>query len=468
MFKKKEKKTMLSAFSIILIITLLLGIVSNLLPQARFVSGEIVNGSGVVGAQLSSVLMSPILGLQQVVDECVFLIIFGALLAVVRKTGALYEGIKLLIKKLKGRELLLISILMFIFSICGTIYGIHEGAIVFYALLAFLFVSAGMDTLVSFATVLFGFGVGALGFTVNPFSVSAIIDSLPYDIAVDQGIIITIGVVLWISAYIIALLCVIGYAKKVMKKKGSTFLSLQEQSAVEERYGKKENVGNAVLATRQKVTLWIFGISILVMVLGFIPWDSFAGFLTFEYWSFNDCALWFFVITILLCIINKFSEKEAVETFISGAVDMISAILIIGLARGLSIIISSTYLDNYIIYNVVEILDGLPMLLYVPFSFVLYIFLSILVPSSSDFAMLSLPIMGNLTSQLGTSVEVNVMIIVAANGLANLITPVCGLIMGGLAISRIEYLTWFKWVWKKVLYIGIASLIILTLGMLVF
>ena len=91
-----------------------------------------------------------------------------------------------------------------------------------------------------------------------------------------------------------------------------------------------------------------------------------------------------------------------------------------------------------------------------------------LVPSSSGIASLSTPIMGPLTAQLGFSVEVNIMILVAANGLVNLITPTCGAIMGGLALARVEYSTWFKWAWKSIAYLGLASMVILTLGMIIF
>ena len=479
MAKKKEKKTMLSAFTIILIMIAVLAIATHLLPQAQFVGEEIVNGSGVVGAKLSEVLMSPILGFQDAMDVCVFIIILGAFLAVVTKTGALETGIKVLIKKLKGRELLLIPILMFIFSIGGTTYGMLEETVGFYALLAATMVAAGMDTLVASATVLLGAGVGVLGSTINPFAVGAAVDALPDGLVVNQGVIIAIGVVLWLTTYAIAVLFVMNYAKKVKKDKGSTFLSLQEQKAMEKRYGKKEEKDEVKLTGKQKVTLWIFGLSFLVMILGFIPWDTLGvnffldktGFLTgspLGWWWFNEGSLWFLVVTILLCVINGFSEKETVDTFLDGADDMIGVILIIGVARGVSVLMSSTYLDNYIIYNASEWLKNVPALLYTPCNYILHLFLSVLVPSSSGIATISTPIMGPLTHQLGFSVEVNIMTMVAANGLVNLITPTCGAIMGGLALARVEYSTWFKWAFKVVLYIGLASLAILTLAMLVF
>lgn len=480
MKKKKTKKTTLSAFSILIIVIFALGILTHLLPQATFVGEEIVNGSGVVGATLSQVLLSPILGFENAWDVCFFVMMLGAFLAVVTKTGALETGIKVLIKKLKGRELLLIPILMFIFSIGGTTYGMLEETVGFYALLSATMVAAGMDTIVASATVLLGAGVGVLGSTINPFAVGAAVDSLPEGIEVNQAVIIVIGLVLWLTAYAIAVTFVMKYAKKVKAEKGSTFLSLQEQAAMEKRYGKKkEEEKEAKLTTKQKITLWIFGLSFLVMIMGFIPWDTLGvtffldktGFLTgspLGWWWFNEGSLWFLIMTILLCVLNRFTEKETVDTFVDGADDMVGVILVIAIARGASVLMAQTHLDNYIIYNAAEWLKGVPAFLYAPCNFLLHVVLSFLVPSSSGIASLSTPIMGQLTHQLGFSVEVNVMILVAANGLVNLITPTCGAIMGGLALARVEYSTWFKWAWKVVLYIGLASLAILTLAMLIF
>ena len=125
---KKTKKFMLSSFSIILIIIILLGIITHFLPSAECAeldtaTGEClsyVDGSGVLSAKLSDVLAAPIKGFEDAADVGVFILVLGGLLAIVTKTGALDVGIKVLVKKLKGRELILIPILMFIFSIGGT------------------------------------------------------------------------------------------------------------------------------------------------------------------------------------------------------------------------------------------------------------------------------------------------------------------------------------------------------------
>lgn len=473
---KKKSKFMLSAFTIIIILIAGLGVLSHLLPNAQFVGDEIINGSGTVGAKLSEVLLSPILGFQNAVDVCVFVLILGGFLAIVTKTGALETGIKVLVKKLKGNELVLIPILMLIFSIGGTTYGMLEETVGFYALLSATMVAAGMDTIVASAVVLLGAGSGVLGSTINPFAVGAAVSALPEGTVVNQGLIILIGVFLWLSTLIISILFVMNYAKKVKADKGSTFLSLREQKMMEKKYGKEETEEekkNVKLTGKQKVTLVLFGLTFLVMIIGFVPWGDFnvtifeetTGWLTgspLGSWYFFESALWFLIMAVIIGIINRMHEKDIVDTFIDGANDMVGVILVIAVARGASVLMQTTYLDNYIIYNASNVLKNVPELVFTPLNYLLHIVLSILVPSSSGLATLSTPIIGPLAGQLGYSVEVAVMSMVSANGLVNLITPTCGAIMGGLALAKVEYSTWFKWAFKVVFTIALINILVLT------
>ena len=477
---KKKKKTMLSAFSIILILIFGLGILSHLLPNAKFVGDNIVNGSGTIGAKLSEILMSPILGFEDAVDVSIFIMVLGGFLAVINKTGALETGIKALVQKLKGRELLLIPILMFIFSVGGTTYGMLEETVGFYVLLAATMMAAGMDPIVGSATILLGAGSGVLGSTINPFATGAAISALPDGIKANQGLVIMIGVILWLTSLAISCFFVLRYAAKVKRDKGSTIMSLREQNNAEKKFGKYETTtkDKVVLTGKQKVTLYLFALTFVIMIIGFIPWgefnitifDKFTGWLTgssLGNWWFYESALWFLVMSIIIAIINKFGEKGFVDTFVDGADDMIGVILIIAVARGASVLMQTTYLDNYIIYNAANMLSKLPELAFVPLNYILHIILSILVPSSSGLATLSTPIIAPLAAQLGYSTEVSVMTLVSANGLVNLITPTCGAIMGGLALAKVEYSTWVKFAFKIVLTIAIANIVILSLFALV-
>ena len=480
MAKSKKRKGFITAFSIILILIFLLGGITYLLPEAKFIGESIVDGSGVVRATIPDIIMAPILGFENAIDVSIFVLVLGGFLATVARTQALETGIQVLVKKLKGNELKLIPILMFIFSVGGTTYGMLEETVGFYALLAAAMVMAGMDTIVSSAIVLLGAGSGVLGSTINPFAVGAAVSALPKGIDVNQGIIIMIGVILWLTTLTISIFFVRSYAKKVIAKKGSTILSLRERKEMEMEYGgaaaKKEE--NIKLSTKQKITLVLFALTFLVMIVGFIPWgefgvtffDKFTGWLTgapLGAWWFYEAAVWFLIMSVVIGLVNRTGEKQFVDTFIDGADDMVGVILIIAIARGASVLMQTTHLDNYIIFNAAEALKNVPEVVFTPLNYLLHVVLSVLVPSSSGLATLSSPIMGPLTHQLGYSPEVTVMTMVAANGLVNLITPTCGAIMGGLQLAKVEYSTWVKFAGKIVLTIAIINIVLLTVLMLV-
>jgi carbamate kinase len=487
--KKEEKKKhgfslSLSSFTIILLLIYALAVITHFLPAGSFDEAEeFIDGSGVVAANVAQTLLSPIKGFVDAIDICIFVLILGAFLKIVNETQAIETGIQALVKKLKGRELVLIPILMFIFSICGSTYGMLEETVGFYALLAATMVAAGMDTIVSSAVVLLGAGSGTLGSTVNPFAVGAAIDALPEGIKVNQGIIIGLGLILWLSTLLISIFFVMRYAKKVIEKKGSTFLTLQEQKDMEEYYGDEDyNKKEVKLSGKQIVTLFLFAFTFLVMIVGFIPWEDFGiNFFVdtpvigltwlvgapIGEWYFQESTLWFLIMAIIIAIVNRMKESKIVDLVIDGADDMVGVILIIALARGASVLMTETHLDSYIIYKAADIFKVIPKGIFAPANYFLHVGLSFLVPSSSGLATISTPIMGALANSVGYNVEVTIMEMVAANGFVNLFTPTCGAIMGGLALAKVEYTTWLRWVGKVLICIALANLIVLTAAMLI-
>ena len=468
----KEKKR-LSSFSIIIILLFIVAAVTWFIPE-------------VSNAKLSDILMAPVNGFSDSMEVCIFILILGGFLAVVTKTGALENGIAVLVKKMKGKELWLIPILMFIFSIGGTTYGMLEETVGFYILLAATMVAAGYDTIVGSAIVLLGAGSGVLGSTVNPFAVGVAINALPEGIQANQTIILLLGVILWLTAYGISVYFVMKYAKKVKEDKGSTFLSLQERKDMKTEFiDKQEDKKDVKLSTKQKVVLWLFGLTFVVMILGFIPWVDFGviseevaeagthwtALLTgtcFGWFYFLDAATWFLLMAIVIGVVYGMSEKEWVDTFVKGVGDIVSVVLIVAVARGVKVLMDTTGLGDYIITKSVNALAGTPGYVFAPLDYLLHIGLSVLVPSSSGLATLSTPIVAPVAAGIGLNPSVTIMIFVAANGLVNLITPTCGAIMGGLALAKVEYSTWFKWAFKVVLTIGLASMVILTLAMIIF
>ena len=171
-----------------------------------------------------------------------------------------------------------------------------------------------------------------------------------------------------------------------------------------------------------------------------------------------------FIWYIIIGIVAGLSERELVDGFIAGAGDMMGVVLVIALARGVSVLMGVTGLSDWILATAAEGLKGMSAIVFAPLSFILYVLLSFLIPSSSGMATVSMPIMGPLAVDLGFSPEVMVQIYSSANGFVNLFTPTSGAIMGGLALARVEYSTWLKFATKLLVVLFIVLVVIVTLA----
>ena len=483
----KKKRGMPSSFTILLALLAIVAVVTVI------VSGT--SGGAVTAARLSDFCTAPIKGFADALPVCLFVMILGGFLGMMTETGALDNGIAVLVQKLKGNEIMLIPVLMLIFSLGGTTYGMCEETVPFYALLAATMMAAGFDPMVGAATVLLGAGCGCLGSTVNPFAVGAAVDALTgVDIAVNQSIIIGLGAVLWLVTTVMSIVFVMNYAKKVKADKGSTILSMQELKDAEEAHGKaaSEVHKEVKLTGRQKGVLIAFAFTFVVMIVGFIPladlnegvanffdagavydadgnavvqgWSALITGLPIGQWYFDEASTWFFLMAVLIGIIGGLSEKQIVNTFITGAADMMSVVLVIALARGISVLMANTGLDVYVLDAAANALAGLSGVIFAPMSFLVYFGLSFLIPSTSGMATVSMPIMGPLAVKLGFSPEVMVMIFSAAIGVENLFTPTSGAIMGGLALAKIEWTTWLKFALKLIVALSVVCAVILTVA----
>ena len=483
----KKKRGMPSSFTILLALLAIVAVVTVIVSST--------SGGEVTAARLSDFCTAPVKGFADALPVCLFVMILGGFLGMMTETGALDNGIAVLVQKLKGNEIMLIPVLMFIFSLGGTTYGMCEETVPFYALLAATMMAAGFDPMVGAATVLLGAGCGCLGSTVNPFAVGAAVDALTgVGIEVNQSIIIGLGAVLWIVTTVMSILFVMSYAKKVKADKGSTILSMQELKDAEEAHGKaaSEVHKEVKLTGRQKGVLIAFAFTFVVMIVGFIPladlnegvanffdagavydadgnavvqgWSALITGLPIGQWYFDEASTWFFLMAVLIGIIGGLSEKQIVNTFITGAADMMSVVLVIALARGISVLMASTGLDVYVLDAAANALAGLSGVIFAPMSFLVYFGLSFLIPSTSGMATVSMPIMGPLAVKLGFSPEVMVMIFSAAIGVVNLFTPTSGAIMGGLALAKIEWTTWLKFALKLIVALSVVCAIILTVA----
>lgn len=463
MSKSKKSLTLPTAYTVLLAITIIIAIATQFIP-------------GVTAARLSDVVMSPINGLNDAIDISLFVLLIGGFLGVVTVTGALDAGIGAVVKNLNGKELLLIPVLMFVFSLGGTSFGMAEETIAFTALVTTTMMVAGFDPLVSVATLILGAGSGVLGSTVNPFLVSISISALDaVGIQANQITVIGIGVVLWLVSLLISIFFVMRYAKKVKNNPKDTLLTETELNNAKEAF--LHNSEEVVeFTTKRKVALTLFAFTFIVMVLGIIPWENFGinlfantSFLTgssLGHWWFSDLGSWFLLMSIIIGLLYGLKEKEIVSAFITGAADMVGVALVIGISRGISVMMASTGLDAYVLDSASSILNGMSPIIFTNVAYVIYMVLSFFIPSTSGLAGLSIPIFGPLAVKLGFAPEIIIAILSAGSGIVNLVTPTSGVIMGGLTIAKVEYSTWLRFVGKVLVCIFIASAVILSAAML--
>ena len=481
---EKKKKRSLNTFLILLAVLLVVSIVTWIANGQTYTgfdeeTGEAVE-MAVEGASLSDILMAPLNGWHDAGDVIGFVFCLGIFLSILTATGALETGIQVLVKALHGKELVLVWILMFLFSIGGTTYGMGEETVGFYILLAATMMAAGFDPMVGAATVLLGAGSGVLGSTLNPFATGAAVAAAGVD--VNMGTIFVVAIILWLGTFILSALFVTAYAKKVKDGKGS-ILTAEQIGECKAAYGTSTEINDNVRLTgRQKGVLIVFALSFVVMILGFIPWADlnegvynalgFTSVITGSQlgdWYFNEAATWFLLMGFVMAFIGLDDKKKIMPCVINGFTDMISVNLVIALARATTVIMTTTGLGTWLVEASITGLtaSGLPAPIFGFLDYVLHVGLSFLVPSSSGLASLSAPIVSPIVAGMGWSVETSIMINVAANGFVNLFTPTCGFIMGGLALARVPWDVWVKWSAKLLAIIAVFSAVVLTIGMMV-
>jgi len=340
---------------------------------------------------------------------------------------------------------------------------------------------AGFDPIVAVSTVLIGAYAGNLGGTLNPFAVGAAVDSAAaVGTHINQADVIKIGFTLLVFALALAITYTVVYARKVLANKDNSILSREQLAQAEEEFlhSSDSSAEEVVEFTpKRKIVLALFAFSFIVMILGVIPWGDYGitlfdntAFLTGEplgAWWFPELTIWFLIMALVIGVVYRMPEKEIVRNFMAGAKDMVSVALIIGLSRGISFMMSNSGLDLYILNGATNFLSGMTGPAFAIMTYIIYLPLSFLIPSSSGLASVSMPIMAPLAEGLGIMPSIVVGAFLAALGTVAYFNPASAILMGALEITKIDYGTWVKWIWKLVVMTFIMCIIVLAGAMLI-
>ena len=427
------------------------------IPLEKFTSGAIYKAISVPGTYQKlearpqgfiPFVLAPLKGIIQVADIIILVLFIGGLVAIVNFTGAFEAGISRLSILLKGKEFILIIVVTTLIALGGTTFGLAEETIAFYPILIPIFIAAKYDAIVALACIYIGSSIGVMVSTINPFS--TIIASNSAGINWTNGI--EGRVIMLIIGLVICILYIIRYAQKVKKDPLKSIIFDQKES-IEKRFSFQNSSESINFTFRLKLVLTIFILCFVIMVYGVSNLD----------WWFIEMTGVFFVGALLIGFICRINETIFVDTFIKGANELLSVAFIIGLARGVTILMEDGLISDTLLFYSSSFTNGMNKGLFINSMLFVYSGLSFFIPSSSGMAVLTMPIMSPLadTVSLGREHVVNTYLL--GMGLFNFINPT-GLILASLAIVKVGYDKWLKFIIPLVLILTLVSMIFLTIS----
>ena len=460
---EKKKFKLPSAYTILFTLIAFMALMTWIIPAGKYdmVMNESLGREVAVAGTytpsesnpqgLLEVLTAPIVGIQGTIDLGLFIMVIGGFLMIITATGAIDSGINAAMTAMKGRELLMIPILMLFFAAGGTVYGMAEETIPFYMLVIPIIIAAGYDAVTGVAIVLLGSGIGVLGSTINPFA--TVIASDASGIPFTDGLMLRVSILM--ASFVVAVAYVMHYAKKVKADSAKSVVAELEASN-KEHFLKKTAQENVTFTTRHKAILVLFGLTFAVMIWGVAA----AG------WWMTEMSVLFLSSSILAAVIGKIDEETFVNNFVDGCRDILGVVLILGIARGISEVMDGGLITGTILNWGETALADTSSMIFVNVMYVIHVILSFFIPSTSGLAVFSMPIMAPLADFAGVGRDLAVTAYQTASGWTNLITPTSGVVVAALTIGRVPLVTWVKFMLPLLSILALISMGFLSVAVL--
>ena len=403
------------------------------------------NGQGII-----KILQAPLKGIYDSIDIILFILVIGGFMNIFHQSGAMIKGLKSLTHTMKGREAWLIIILTFLFSFAGASYGMAEEALVFYPVMVPLFLAAGYDLIVPVAVIFAGTQLGTMSSFSNPFSV--IIASNAAGVNWRDGF--TERILMFAISTAVTIWYIVRYANKI-KKDPAASLVYRVDGIVKSPYENLDpkNSEVPVLDTRTKLLLLLFLATFLTMITGVI---------FFEWWLLEMSAL-FLAAAILLAVILKMNEKDFITEFIKGAADLLSVAFIVGVARGVTIVLNDGHISDSILFYSSKLVGSMPPAIFIVVLLGLYLLFTLFISSSSGMAVLTMPIIGGLAIMVNVPGREIVNAYLFGMGIMGFITPT-GLILPSLALVNVSLKAWWQFIYPLLIILILLSAIFLITG----
>lgn len=463
-----------SAFTVLFVVTVAVWLLAFVVPTGTYQTdaetGRPLPGTYAgtdnplsFGDRLMELFLAPVNGLYGVMNDegkigpyeagelygaagvFLFVLAIGVFITMAMRTGAVDNGIARVAQRLSGRGTVLIVALMVLFSVGGTTEGMAEETLGFYALLVPLMLALGYDRMVAAATILVGAGIGVLASTVNPFATGVASGSA--DISIGDGI--AFRLLMYVVLVPVGVWWVVRYARKVKTDPARSLVGAVEGDDELRQQGLREV---PALTLRDKSVLGIVAVTFAFMIFAIVPWAqvidgpdalSYAWQLD---WYFPELAALFLVMSLVVGLVGGLGEQRLTDTVVRGAGDFVGVGLIIVLARGVTVIMNNAEITGTVLHAMENAVDGTSSAMFGGLMFLINVPLAFLVPSTSGHAALAIPILAPLADFAGVERSVVVTAFQSASGVVNLITPTSAVVMGGLALAKVRYDQYLRFV----------------------
>ncbi|MBE0643590.1 MAG: putative basic amino acid antiporter YfcC [Bacteroidetes bacterium] len=395
--------------------------------------------------QFLEIFTAPMQGFLRLAEIVAFIFLVGGAFYILNETGAIAAGTHQLVRKLKGREILIIPIVMTFFSLFGAVFGMCEEAMPFVLIFVPLALSLGYDSFVGISLSFLAAGVGFAGAFLNPFTLQIaqglagvpLVSGWEYRIVV--WVIVTASTTAWIMIY----------AARIRKDPTRSPMYDLDTKRREEILRQQSEQG---AFTRRHV------MSLLVLLAGVV--GMIVGVSVFG-WYITELSALFLAMGVVSGIVAGQSPNTLAKNFILGVKDMASAALVVAFAGGILIVLENGNIMDTILYGLSSMTSNLPRMLSADAMYVMQMALNFFIPSGSTKAALTMPLMGPLADLSGLTRQTAVLAYQLGDGFTNMIIPTSGVTIGTLAMAKIPYERWFKWHLPMQVYFFILSLLLL-------
>lgn len=389
-----------------------------------------------------------------------FIIIIGGAFGIILKTGSIEALIHSMIRRYANSGVILIPILFVLFSSGGAIFGMGESAMAFAMILVPMMISLGYDSIVGVMITYVATQIGFATSWMNPFSV-AIGQSIA-GIPVMSGAVFRI--IMWLFFTALGIAFTLYYASRIRKNPESSLVYKSDdffRKDLEQTAGAGGN--NSDFTVGHKLVLLTLLAGIIWVVVGVTAYGYYIPQMSTQ----------FFIMGLVsgsigaIFKLNGMTFNGIAESFRKGAADILGAALVVGMAKGILIVLggddaTEPNVLNTVLHSAGEVLKNVPAVISAWSMFIFQAIFNFFVVSGTGQAALTMPIMAPLADIVGVSRQVAVLAFQLGDGFTNLIVPTSGALIGALGVARIDWLIWARFQIKfQILLFALGSLIVI-------